>query len=78
MEQKTNALQKVQRKFHGMVVIFGNPEPTSTHEFSQNALVGWFIFPPKHLSNDNEKNPGCLGYIGDYTTQFHGDYNNPH
>ena len=23
----------------------------------------------------NEKQPGCLGYIGDYTTQFSGDYN---
>ena len=23
----------------------------------------------------NEKNPSCLGYIGDYTTQLNGDYN---
>ena len=23
----------------------------------------------------NEKNPGCLGYIGDYTTQLYRDYN---
>ena len=28
-----------------------------------------------HLSN--EKNPGCLGYVGDYTTQFYRDYNKP-
>ena len=21
----------------------------------------------------NEENPGCLGYIGDYTAQFYGD-----
>ena len=21
-----------------------------------------------------KKNPGCLGYIGDYTTQLYGDY----
>ena len=28
-----------------------------------------------HLSN--EKNPGCLGCIGDYTTQLYGDYNKP-
>ena len=28
-----------------------------------------------HLSND--KNPGCLGFIGDYTTQLYGDYNKP-
>ena len=25
----------------------------------------------------NEKSPGCLGYIGDYTTQLCGDYNKP-
>ena len=23
------------------------------------------------------KNPSCLGYIGDYTTQLNGDYNKP-
>ena len=23
------------------------------------------------------KKPGCLGYIGDYTAQLYGDYNNP-
>ena len=26
-----------------------------------------------HMSN--EKNPGCSGYIGDYTTQVYKDYN---
>ena len=25
----------------------------------------------------NEKNPSCLGYIGDYATQLYGDYNKP-
>ena len=25
----------------------------------------------------NEKNPGCFGYIGDYTAQLYGDYNKP-
>ena len=25
----------------------------------------------------NEKNPSCLGYIGDYTTQLSADYNKP-
>ena len=25
----------------------------------------------------NEKNPGWLGYIGDYTTQLYRDYNKP-
>ena len=28
-----------------------------------------------HMSN--EKNPGSLGYTGDYTTQLYGDYNKP-
>ena len=30
---------------------------------------------PNHLSH--EKNPGWLGYIGDYTTQLYRDYNRP-
>ena len=25
----------------------------------------------------NEKNPGWLGYVGDYTTQLYRDYNEP-
>ena len=25
----------------------------------------------------NEKNPGCLGYKGDYTTQLYRGYNKP-
>ena len=29
----------------------------------------------KHLSN--EKNPGCLGYIGGFTIQLYRDYNKP-
>ena len=35
-------------------------------------VVGFFDF---QLSN--EKNLGCLGYIGDYTTQLCGDCNKP-
>ena len=32
-----------------------------------------------HFQNQmsNEKKPGCLGFLGDYTTQLCGDYNNP-
>ena len=33
-----------------------------------------------NMSSDqlsNEKKPGCLGYIGDYTTQLYRDYNKP-
>ena len=33
------------------------------------------ITPVSHLSN--EKNPGWLGDIGDYTTQLYRDYNKP-
>ena len=32
-------------------------------------------FPFSHVSN--EKNPGCLGYIGNCTTQLCGDYDKP-
>ena len=40
-------------------------------------LRGWILkkMEEAHLSNEN--NPGCLGYIGDYTTQLYRDYNKP-
>ena len=34
----------------------------------------WWRGDKAHLSN--EKNLGCLGYMGDYTTQLYGDYIN--
>ena len=39
------------------------------------------VFPPLLLRNfhqmSNGKNPGCLDYVGDYTTQLYRDYNKP-
>ena len=32
---------------------------------------------PSKTYMSNEKNPGCLGYIGDYTTQLYRDCNKP-
>ena len=32
---------------------------------------------PRSIDLSNEKNPGCLGNIGDYTAQLYGDYNKP-
>ena len=32
----------------------------------------------QQIDMSNEKNPGCLGCIGDYTTQFYGDFNTPY
>ena len=51
---------------------------TSQKPTSQNLNIG----NPKRkglYSNhpSNEKNPGCLGYIGDYTTQLYRDFNKP-
>ena len=37
--------------------------------------VDVWIGPKKHLSND--KNPGWLFDIGDYTTQLYGDHDQP-
>ena len=49
--------------FHGHVCFAGVVTFTvQATEFSEN-----------HLSH--EKNPGWLGYIGDYTTQLYRDYN---
>ena len=39
-----------------------------------------FVYPilgEDETNLTNEKTPGCLGYIGDYTTQLYGDYNKP-
>ena len=41
----------------------------------QKVRVQGFIWAKHYVSN--EKNPGCLGYIGDYTTQLYRDYNKP-
>ena len=35
----------------------------------------WLLVENEQMSN--EQNPGCLVYIGDYTTQLCGDYNKP-
>ena len=43
--------------------------------FSGIHLILVVEFQKKQLSN--EKNPGCLVYIGDYTTQLYRDFNKP-
>ena len=38
-------------------------------------INSWFeSWCTKIITIPNEKKPGCLGYIGDYTTQLYGDY----
>ena len=55
---------------------------TSRPEACQSDYLD-LLFPPQKTDKDNwkhlshEKNPGWLGYIGDYTTQLYGDYNKP-
>ena len=44
----------------------------SPEVYRQNGCTKAVYF---HISQ--EKNPGWLGYIGDYTTQLYGDYNKP-
>ena len=37
-------------------------------------------YPPQNQQQkrvSDETNPGCLGCIGDYTTQLYGDFNKP-
>ena len=48
--------------------------PCHEHFRGPTSLPG-FLFPWIPLSH--EKNPGWLGYIGDYTTQLYRDYNKP-
>ena len=46
--------------------------------------VEWKVGKPHKLKVEiygkpieQRKNPGCLGYVGDYTTQLYGDFNKP-
>ena len=60
---------------HNRLVGFLAPHGFLNSEFKSGKFCvdqEWF---ESYLSN--EKNPGCLGYIGDYTTQLYGDYNKP-
>ena len=34
-------------------------------------------FGEKPQVSNEKRDPGCLGYIGDYTTHLYGDYNKP-
>ena len=59
------------------------------HEYMTHRIHIWYIYQhvgisfvcemlhakQSHLSN--EKKRGCLGYIGDFTTQLYRDYNKP-
>ena len=36
-----------------------------------------YFWVDTHMQMSHEKKPGWLGYIGDYTTQLHRDYNEP-
>ena len=47
----------------------------SNKVFFQDLVLGNKMRRQSKLSH--EKNPGCLGYIGDYTTQLYRDYNKP-
>ena len=57
------------------------PPTTNIGPFSRNTLIFGFVthyktlYTYKYLSN--EKNPGWLGYKGDYTTQLYRDYKKP-
>ena len=41
---------------------------------AQRVCGAWCFFFPQKNHVSNEKNLGCVGCIGDYTTQLHGDF----
>ena len=53
----------------------GNDPIGDTPIFHWTMIMGERVKLAFQLSNG--KNPGCLGYIGDYTTQLYRDYNKP-
>ena len=51
------------------------PRPIQNGGFAAPGLVKLLM---EDITTGNEKKkPGCLGYIGDYTTQLYEDYNKP-
>ena len=55
--KKPTPTQKVQRKFHGMVLFFGNPEPTSPMGFLK---MRWLVGSSSPLNIwAMKKHPGC-------------------
>ena len=45
------------------------------HLLFMEGVVG--VFSNFTFPSEQWKNPGCLGYIGDYTTQLYRDYSKP-
>ena len=59
--------------YHRYLFFHGAPNPSGIKGVSR-----WLQFLEVSLAQlSNEKNPGYLLYIGDYTTQLYGDYNKP-
>ena len=58
---------------------FEGPKPLNAPNHQAKPLVDCIRKMPNRypLYKSNEKNPGYLGYTGDYTTQLYGDYNKP-
>ena len=49
----------------------------SSTRFSALAHLAVFLQALIKAPEQLKKKPSCLGYVGDYTTQLKGDYNNP-
>ena len=58
----------------GPTPIFGLTPICLILSFNLNMLR---VFLPRGNHLSHEKNPGWLGYIGDYTTQLYRDFNKP-
>ena len=60
---------------HHALKSYFSPYPSIVSASRVQAYLWSEVIRPKDMSN--EKNPGCLGYIGDYTTQLYGDCDKP-
>ena len=68
-----------------IIVSMNHSQPTSIQLFNESGVpprcvcpklgtIPCYTAPPQVM---NEKNPGCLGHIGDCTAQLYGDYYKP-
>ena len=61
--------------FTGFGLISTDPTEEKTEDFGLN-MMGYLV-GIENMYVSNEKKPGWLGFIGDFTTQLYKDYNNP-
>ena len=78
--RKNNFLGRLSHEFREVPTVQSGFCPSTVERMLMGVIIYiyiyLYIYIYTHMSN--EKNLGCLGFIGDYTTQIYRDYNKHH